>query len=176
MGSIRPDRCQLARTVKTEPVELDRAQNELAARLTMSTAGRNDEERRLTPEELEEFRELLLQKRRKLLGMSEANNVLPDESEFRLSDEVDLASAEYEAAFENRLRDREKFLLRKIDNALERITAGEYDECEDCGNYIAKGRLKARPETTLCIECKEEQEKREKMYQKRRNLRQSFEL
>jgi DnaK suppressor protein len=93
-----------------------------------------------------------------------------------MSDEVDLASAEYEAAFEYRLRDREKYLLKKIDRAVQRIAEGEYDECENCGNVISKKRLLARPETTMCIDCKEEQEKVEKMYEKKRSYRFDFEL
>lgn len=137
---------------------------------------KDDEDKRLTAEELDEFRILLLAKKNKILESSKNVSMLPEDSELRVSDEVDLASAEYEAAFEYRLRDREKYLLKKIENALDRIASGEYDECDDCGGVIGKGRLKARPETTLCIDCKEEQEKREKMFEKRRTFRPSFEF
>ncbi len=132
---------------------------------------REDEARPLTPEELETFRELLLNKRKRIVEAAREALRSPrvDEDAIRASDEVDQASLEYEAAFEYRLRDREKFLLRKIDKALERIANGEYDECEECGEYISKRRLEARPEATLCIECKEKQERREKTFQKRRN-------
>ncbi len=81
-----------------------------------------------------------------------------------------MATAEYEQSFEYRLRDREKFLLRKVDKALRRIENGEYDECESCGETISKKRLLARPEATLCIVCKEEQEQLEKGYLKRREM------
>jgi DnaK suppressor protein len=135
-----------------------------------------DDEKRLTPEELTEFRDLLLTKRSKILAGAKDMTALTEENELRVSDEVDLASAEYEAAFEYRLRDREKYLLKKIENALDRINTGEYDECETCGNIILRGRLRARPETTLCIDCKEEQEKRERMYEKKRTFRPTFEF
>jgi DnaK suppressor protein len=128
-----------------------------------------DEEQALTPDEVEEFRALLEDKRSKILSTAKDALSISNEEQLRMSDEVDLASAEYEAAFEYRLRDREKSLLKKIQKAIDRINAGEYNECEDCGGPIGKNRLRARPETTMCIECKEEQEKKEKMYQKKRN-------
>jgi len=63
-----------------------------------------------------------------------------------------------------RLRDREKFLLKKIDDALGRIEAGTFGICEICEEEISIKRLEARPVTTMCIRCKEEQEKQEKSY------------
>lgn len=141
------------------------------------TKPRNEEtDTRLSPEELDEFRALLEDKKAKILDQAKVALNQTDEDALRMSDEVDLASAEYEAAFEYRLRDREKFLLKKIDTALARIGAGEYDECDNCGNVITKKRLLARPETTMCIDCKEEQEKVEKMYEKKRSYRFDFEL
>jgi DnaK suppressor protein len=125
----------------------------------------------LTPEEIEEFKRLLEEKRDALLGSGEQSRRILAEDHEKLPDEVDLASAEYEAAFENRLRDREKYLLKKIEKALQRIEAGEYDECESCGSVISKKRLLARPEASLCIVCKEEQEQIEKGYLKRRHQR-----
>lgn len=132
---------------------------------------RTEENVPLTPEELEEFKALLQEKRSSLLGSTEEARKNLAESAAKMPDEVDLATLEYEAAFENRLRDRDKYLLRKIDKALRRIEEGEYDECESCGAIIAKRRLLARPEATLCIVCKEEQEQREKGFLKKRHLR-----
>ena len=129
----------------------------------------------LTKEELEICKNILEEKKKRVLAMADADSIQERDS-LRMSDEVDLASAEYEAAFENRLRDREKFLIRKIETALRRIDEGEYDECESCGEYISFKRLKARPETTYCIVCKEEQEKVEKMYQKKRLQRLNYDL
>ena len=65
--------------------------------------------------------------------------------------------------FELRIRDRERRLIGKIREALDRIEAGDFGECEDCGDQIGDARLKARPVTTLCIECKTEQERQEKI-------------
>jgi len=107
---------------------------------------------------LEESRRQLLQSARKTL---EEETVLDTDD---LPDEIDLASSEYAQSMVFRLRDREKFLLRKIDKALERIEDGSFGVCESCGEDISIKRLEARPVTTLCIRCKEEQEKVEKSF------------
>jgi DnaK suppressor protein len=73
-------------------------------------------------------------------------------------DSIDESMEEELFSTELRLRDREKWLLGKINGALERLDAGTIDECEDCGEAIHYKRLLARPVTTLCIECKEERE------------------
>lgn len=138
----------------------------------MSRRTRGDDEATpLTPEETEEFKAVLLDKRQHLLGTAEGARKKVSADHDKLPDEVDLATAEYEAAFEYRLRDREKYLIKKIDKALRRIEIGEYDECESCGDIIARKRLIARPEATLCIICKEEQEQLEKGYLKARKRR-----
>jgi DnaK suppressor protein len=62
---------------------------------------------------------------------------------------------------ELRLRDREKYLLGKIDESLRRLDDNTADECEDCAEPIGFKRLLARPVTTFCIDCKEEREKAE---------------
>lgn len=77
-------------------------------------------------------------------------------------DSIDESMEEELFSTELRLRDREKWLLGKINGALERLEAGSIDECEDCGEKIGYRRLVARPVTTLCIDCKEEREKEEK--------------
>jgi DnaK suppressor protein len=79
-----------------------------------------------------------------------------------LPDEMDLASSEYLQAFTFRLRGREKVFLDKIQQALQRIEDGTFGICEECGEKISAKRLEARPETTLCIKCKEDQERVEK--------------
>ncbi len=79
-----------------------------------------------------------------------------------LPDEMDLASSEYLQSFTFRLRGREKTFLEKIQKALERIEDGSFGDCEECGEPISEKRLEARPETTLCIRCKEDQERVER--------------
>jgi len=77
-------------------------------------------------------------------------------------DPTDQAAAELDNNFMLRLRGREQKLLKKIDEAIARIDEGTYGICESCGGQIGLKRLEARPVTTLCIECKTEQEENEK--------------
>ncbi len=103
----------------------------------------------------------------KLSILQSAKKTLMEESNFDtddLPDEIDLASSEYAQSMVFRLRDREKFLLKKIEKALARIEDGSFGTCERCEEEIHPKRLEARPVTTLCIRCKEEQEKKEKSY------------
>ena len=79
-----------------------------------------------------------------------------------LPDEMDLASSEYLQSFTFRLRGREKVFLDKIEKALAKIEDGSFGVCEECGEEVSVKRLEARPETTLCIRCKEDQERMEK--------------
>ncbi|MEF8823854.1 MAG: RNA polymerase-binding protein DksA [Desulfohalobiaceae bacterium] len=78
------------------------------------------------------------------------------------ADPADRASLESDQYFTLRLRDRDRKLINKINEALERIEDGTYGICEGCGEDISTPRLKARPVTTLCIDCKSEQEEQEK--------------
>jgi len=77
-------------------------------------------------------------------------------------DVSDQASAEVDQNFSMRIRERERKLLKKIDEALERMDTATYGTCERCGGDIPYKRLKARPVTTLCIECKTLQEQEER--------------
>ena len=86
---------------------------------------------------------------------------LPSED---LPDEVDLASTELSQSITFRLRDRERVLLQKIEDALSRIENNQFGKCETCGDEIEMKRLEARPVTTLCIGCKEEQEQKERAF------------
>ncbi len=88
-------------------------------------------------------------------GMTSREDNLPDPS--------DRATLEVDRNFELRIRDRERKLIGKIKEALERIDNGSYGICEGCGEDIGEARLKARPVTTLCIECKKKQEMDEKV-------------
>ena len=77
-------------------------------------------------------------------------------------DPTDRATQESDRSFELRIRDRERRLINKIQEALGRIEAGTFGVCEVCEEDISEARLKARPVTTLCIDCKMEQEKKER--------------
>ncbi len=104
----------------------------------------------------------LLEQRNALLNEAEsALNELPGQTVF--PDLGDQATAETDRNFMLRLRGREQRLLKKIDEAIDRIDNGSFGICDDCGNEIDIKRLEARPVTTMCIECKTLQEEEEKL-------------
>src|SRR5574338_1508379 len=82
------------------------------------------------------------------------------------ADPNDRASQESDIALELRNRDRERKLIKKIDEALGRINAGEYGYCDSCGVEIGLKRLEARPTATMCIDCKTLEEIRERQVAK----------
>ena len=111
------------------------------------------------------FKQLLTEKRDEIV--KRAKQTLEEDMALDandLPDEMDLASSEYLQSFTFRLRGREKVFLDKIERALRKIEDGSFGTCEECGEEISVKRLEARPETTLCIRCKEDQERMEKDY------------
>jgi DnaK suppressor protein len=82
------------------------------------------------------------------------------------ADPNDRASQESDMALELRNRDRERKLIKKIDETIARIDANEYGYCESCGVEIGLKRLEARPTATLCIDCKTLDEMRERQVAK----------
>jgi DnaK suppressor protein len=87
-------------------------------------------------------------------GMTNLKDTFPDPT--------DRAALETDRNFLLRIRDRERKLIEKIKEALDRIDNDQFGVCELCGKEIGEKRLMARPVTTLCIECKKKQEAREK--------------
>ena len=79
------------------------------------------------------------------------------------ADPADRATVESDRSFTLRIRDRERRLIKKIQAALERIEDGSYGICDDCGEDIGSPRLKARPMTRYCINCKSKQEEDERL-------------
>ena len=79
-------------------------------------------------------------------------------------DEVDIASTEITQASLQKLGTREQKHLTKIDYALQKIESGEYGICEMCGEEISQARLEARPVALYCIDCKTQQELKERQY------------
>lgn len=119
----------------------------------------------MNKKDLKRFKTMLEEQKRQIL--QSAKRTLTEESSFDtddLPDEIDLASSEYTQSMIFRLRDREKFLLVKIDKALARIETGGFGVCEKCEEEISTKRLEARPVTTLCIRCKEEEEQKERSF------------
>lgn len=119
----------------------------------------------MNKKDMKRFKTMLDESKRQLLAS--AKKTLSEESSFdtnELPDEIDQASSEYQQSMIFRLRDREKFLLAKIEKALQRIENGTFGICEKCEEEISLKRLEARPVTTLCIRCKEEQEQKERSF------------
>lgn len=106
------------------------------------------------------FRALLLDQRDQLQGRIDEEFQALQDSE-RASDEADVASREESRQWQLRLLEREKKLLDKIDQALERLARGDYGWCAETGEPIGLRRLLLRPTASLCIEAKERQERRE---------------
>lgn len=111
---------------------------------------------------LDRFKKLLEDKREEILNEAERTLTELTDQSGNIPDPNDRASAEADRSFELRIRDRERKLLPKIEAALERIKGGSFGECEECGEEIGLKRLEARPVTSLCIDCKTLQEKKEK--------------
>ncbi len=82
------------------------------------------------------------------------------------ADPNDRASQESDMALELRNRDRERKLIKKIDETIAKIEAGEYGYCNSCGVEIGLKRLQARPTASLCIDCKQLEEMRERQVAK----------
>lgn len=114
-------------------------------------------------EKAEEFRKVLQSQLDELVR--EAGKTVSEMTDEKTNfpDPTDRASLESDRNFELRIRDRERKLIMKIREAIERIDEGEFGICESCEEEISEARLRARPVTTLCIECKTEQERQEKI-------------
>lgn len=116
----------------------------------------------MSKKQLEHFREVLLHWKSEL--MFEVGRTVQNMQEVvsNYPDPVDRASQEEEFSLELRARDRERKLLRKIEETLNRINDNDYGYCDDCGAEIGIRRLEVRPTATQCIECKTIAEIKEK--------------
>ncbi len=110
----------------------------------------------------EHFREILLAWKRELMEEVDRTVHHMQDEATNFPDPNDRATQESEFSLELRTRDRERKLIKKIDEALARIEEQEYGYCEACGVEIGIRRLEARPTATLCIDCKTLDEIREK--------------
>jgi DnaK suppressor protein len=112
--------------------------------------------------DLDYFKELLTQRLEDLLAQADntvSGMTTPKEN---FPDPTDRASLEADRNFMLRIRDREHKLIKKIKKALARIEKGTFGICETCGEDISLKRIKARPVTTQCIECKTKEEAQER--------------
>ena len=109
------------------------------------------------------FKDMLLKMQAEILSNAGETTEHLRENEV-VPDPADRATIEEEHALELRTRDRERKLLKKVAQSLERVESGEYGWCEETGEPIGVGRLLARPTATLSLEAQERREKVQKMY------------
>ena len=120
------------------------------------------DEEYMSPEQEEHFREILLAWKKTLMEEVDRTVHHMQDEATNFPDPNDRATQESEFSLELRTRERERKLIKKIDEALARIDEHEYGFCEACGVEIGIRRLEARPTATLCIDCKTLDEIREK--------------
>jgi DnaK suppressor protein len=120
----------------------------------------------LNPKEIEQIEKRLKDAERKLtFNAQQSLQLSRDRAADTGRDSLDQSTTEEMLSTDLRLRDRENKLLSKIRGAIVRLKEETIDQCEDCGEGIGFKRLMARPVTTLCIDCKERREEREKLEQ-----------
>ena len=120
----------------------------------------------MNPKQLAHFRTILETLKQELMDdIDRTVHTMQDEATV-FADPNDRASQETDIAIELRNRDRERKLIKKVDESIARIDAGDYGYCDSCGVEIGLKRLEARPTATLCIDCKELEERREKQMAK----------
>jgi DnaK suppressor protein len=119
--------------------------------------------KQMKPADTEILKASLLKSLRDLQQRSEETIPYITNQQNQLSESIDRAAMDSDRNFYIRLKSRESKLLQKIESALDRIKKGSYGFCETCGEDISVKRLKARPVTVQCIECKTEAEATEKL-------------
>lgn len=123
----------------------------------------------MNPVMLEYFRQKLISWKESILKDADTTlQELQDEGGLRESDIADRASVETDVALELRARDRQRKLISKIDEALERIRNNDYGYCEETGDPIGIKRLEARPVATLTVEAQERHERMERTHRDER--------
>lgn len=117
--------------------------------------------RALTKKEIDSCTQDLREQKESILNSGRLKKLDLNTSPDDRPDEADLASSDAEQSMRTRLGNRENLYLKKVLQALERIEEGTYGECVGCSSYIGYGRLSVRPTAELCINCKEEEERKE---------------
>ena len=108
----------------------------------------------MSDEQLEHFKQMLLNWKRELMEeVDRTVNHMQDEAA-NFPDPADRATQEEEFSIELRTRDRERKLIKKIDQTIDRVDQEDYGYCDTCGIEIGLRRLEARPTATQCVDCK----------------------
>ena len=124
-------------------------------------------------QDLDKFKKRLLDERDKII-QAKNNKAGQEISNTQSGDEADMASAEMELDAMYQGDQRGHNMLQDIQDALQKIEDGTYGECENCGEDISIARLEANPMAKLCVDCKSEEEVREKKYAKSSNNMNSY--
>lgn len=117
----------------------------------------------MTKKKLEYFKKILNEQLETLQEKSSQNRVTALAESEQISDFTDQATLESDIDMNIHIKERDSKLIIKIKKALERIEDGTYGICDECEEEISEKRLEARPVTTVCIDCKREQENLEKL-------------
>jgi DnaK suppressor protein len=131
-------------------------------RKKMTTRNRKAVEVGMKKKDLDFFKGYLTERLEELLNQADDTVSDMTDTNENFPDPTDRASLEADRNFMLRIRDREHKLIKKIRSALDRIENGTFGICDSCGEDISIQRLKARPVTTQCIECKTKEEALEK--------------
>lgn len=123
----------------------------------------NPDEPYMSPAQKEHFQSILIRWQQELMGEVDSTISHMRDDSSNHPDPTDRASQEEEFALQLRTRDRERKLLKKINETLALLETDDYGFCEMCGIEIGLRRLEARPTATLCIDCKTRQEKQEQL-------------
>jgi DnaK suppressor protein len=119
--------------------------------------------KQMKPDDTEIFKASLLKSLKDLQERSEETIPFITDQQDQLPESIDRAAMASDRNFYIRLKSRESKMIQKIEKALDRIEEGSYGICETCGEDISAKRLKARPVTEQCIECKTASEATEKL-------------
>jgi len=173
MGSpepIRLDRSSMSSTTieptprKSDPKHANAWKHKTASELTEQELLAMPESEYMNEVQLDYFKRLLSTMRDDLIKSAGETTEHLREDTLLVPDPADRATIEEEHALELRTRDRERKLLKKIDQSLQRIESGEYGWCEETGEPIGIGRLLARPTATLSLEAQQRRELKQKMF------------
>ena len=173
MGSpepIRLDRSSMSSTTieptpkKSDPKHANAWKNKSSSDLTEQDLLAMPEAEYMNEVQLDYFKRLLTDMRNDLIKNAGETTEHLREDTLLVPDPADRATIEEEHALELRTRDRERKLLKKIDQSLQRIDSGDYGWCEETGEPIGVGRLLARPTATLSLEAQQRRELKQKMF------------
>ncbi|MGC9162189.1 MAG: RNA polymerase-binding protein DksA [Thiomonas sp.] len=149
---------------KSDPERANAWKNKPVSELTEQDLLAMPESEYMNEVQLEYFRRLLTNMRDELIRNAGETTEHLREDTLLVPDPADRATIEEEHALELRTRDRERKLLKKIEQSLARIESGEYGWCEETGEPIGVGRLLARPTATLSLEAQQRRELKQRMF------------